>query len=92
MADLMRARYPELDVVCEVPDTDFWRGAGWVKVDDATPLTEEQRTLFDPAEGNVDDVVAYLSSINDEAERQRVLEAEKTGKKRASILGWKPSA
>lgn len=41
---------------------------------------------FDPAQHNVDEVRAYLDGTTDEAERQRVLDAERNGKARSTIL------
>lgn len=40
---------------------------------------------FDPGEHSVDDVLAYLESV-DEAETERVLAAEQAGKARKTIL------
>lgn len=39
---------------------------------------------FDPAEHNVDDVLAHLATVDD-AERERVLAAEQAGKARTTI-------
>lgn len=41
--------------------------------------------VFDPDEHNADDVVAYLASAGPE-ERQRVLELERSGKARKTVL------
>ncbi|MFK0124890.1 hypothetical protein ACIQSP_16435 [Streptomyces nigra] len=41
---------------------------------------------FDPSKHNQDDVLAYLDRTDDEAERQRVIDAEANGKKRKAIL------
>lgn len=41
---------------------------------------------FDPSEHNQDDVLAYLDRTDDEAERQRVIDAEAEGRKRKQIL------
>lgn len=41
---------------------------------------------FDPAEHNVDDVLAYLADADD-AERNRVLGDERAGKNRKGIVG-----
>lgn len=77
MADLMRARNAELDAVADVPDNDYYRGLGWVKVDPDTPTAvEAARTaeaeafhqaqvesgaVFDPASHKADEVVAKLA-------------------------------
>lgn len=45
----------------------------------------EQDHEFDPADHSVEEVKAYLEDANEE-ERQRVLEAEKNGKARKTLL------
>ncbi|MGW7498593.1 hypothetical protein ACWGKA_30485 [Streptomyces luteogriseus] len=41
---------------------------------------------FDPSKHNQDDVLTYLDRTDDGAERQRVIDAEASGKKRKAIL------
>ena len=48
--------------------------------------TESSRPSFDPAAHTAQEVNAYLAGVG-EAERQRVLDAEKSGKARVSITG-----
>ena len=45
----------------------------------------DQGNEFDPADHSVEEVKAYIEDANDE-ERQRVLEAEKSGKARKTLL------
>ena len=45
----------------------------------------ESTELFDPSTAKVEEVLNYASSV-DEAERTRILEAEKAGKARKSII------
>ncbi len=45
----------------------------------------ESTELFDPSTAKVDEVLTYASSVSD-AERARILEAEKAGKARKSII------
>jgi hypothetical protein len=94
---LMRARHKDLNVVAEVPDNDYYRDKGWARVSDDTPTTVEAElaaegdrflgiVTYDPAEHTVDDVLAYLADAP-EAEATRVLQAERDGKARVTILG-----
>lgn len=94
---LMRARHKDLGVVTDVPDNDYYRGKGWVKVDDDTPTTVEAERAaegqafvahvsFDPAAHTAPEVVEHIESA-DEVEAARVLEAEKSGKARKSVVG-----
>jgi hypothetical protein len=92
MAKLIRARHDELDVVCEVPDTDWYLTQGWTAVDDDTPITAEVSALYDPSAHNADEVTAYLAATVDEAERQRVIDAESQGQARKTVLDWQPPA
>lgn len=71
-------------------------------VEEATSIPGEQRTLtppeqtarqegsgdkpFDPSDHNGPDVIEYLKGA-DETERERVIAAESTGKKRTTVLG-----
>jgi hypothetical protein len=90
MAELIRARH-EVFGVQDVPDTDFYRDNGWTPVDEGTPTTAEQRSLYDPSANKVTDVTAYLETADD-AERARVIDAEKAGQNRATIVNWTPSS
>lgn len=47
---------------------------------------KQESSDFDPAEHNQDEVLAYLDSTTDAAERQRVIDAEADGKKRKQVL------
>ena len=93
---LMRARHNVLNVVAEVPDNDYYRDKGWEKVSDDTPtyseaaLNEEgdafrARVEFDPSAHTADEVVEHIASAP-EAEAARVIEAEKSGKARKSVV------
>jgi trigger factor len=93
---LMRAKHKDLGVVAEVPDNDYYRDKGWEKVSDDTPTTVEanlaaegdafrSRVEFDPAAHTVDEVVEHIQTA-DEAEAARVVEAEKSGKARKSVV------
>lgn len=94
---LMRARHNVLNVVAEVPDNDYYRDKGWAKVSDDTPTTVEAKlqeegdrflgvVVYDPSAHSVEDVQAYLADAP-EAEVTRVLQAERDGKARKTILG-----
>ena len=48
---------------------------------------EEDANEFDPSKANVEEVKAYLEGA-DEAERERVLAAEATGKNRSGVLSF----
>ena len=50
-----------------------------------TDTSSEAEALFDPATAKVDEVLAYAANV-DEAERARILEAEKAGKARKSLI------
>lgn len=50
-----------------------------------TVKPEEGKTAFDPDEHNVKDVVKYIGDHPDDAER--VLDAERNGQARSTILG-----
>lgn len=89
MVALIRARNAELDVVCEVPDTDHYLKNGWERVDDDTLTTDEVRALYDPDAATVEQVAAYLAQA-DEVERERVQAVERDGKARKGILEWQP--
>ena len=93
---LMRAKHNVLNVVAEVPDNDYYRDKGWEKVSDDTPTYAEAdlaaegdafraRVEFDPAAHKAEEVVAYVADAP-EAEAARVLEAEKSGKARKSVV------
>jgi hypothetical protein len=89
MVALIRARNAELDVVCEVPDTDHYLSNGWSKVDDDTLTTDEVRALYNPEVATVEQVGAYLAQADD-AERERVKAVERDGKARKGVLEWEP--
>ncbi|MFE6408157.1 hypothetical protein ACFVOR_14625 [Streptomyces sp. NPDC057837] len=59
-------------------------GFGLGVQDGPTPTGDGE--TFDPSEHKQDDVLAYLDRTDDEAERQRVIDAEAGGKKRKAIL------
>jgi trigger factor len=66
-------------------------------VDDSAILTQNAGDpdkagigTFDPADHNVEEVQIYLDDAND-AERERVLAAEKDGKNRKTLTGKKES-
>jgi hypothetical protein len=91
----MRARH-EVFGVADVADSDFYRDNGWVEVDPSTPtrLEEERQaeadaflaaTTYDPAAHKAEEVVEHIQTA-DEAEAARVLEAEKSGKARKTVL------
>jgi len=93
---LMRAKHNVLDVVAEVPDNDYYRDKGWEKVSDDTPTYDEAarneeadafraRVEFDPSAHTADEVVEHIAAAP-EAEAARVLEAEKSGKARKSVV------
>lgn len=88
MAELIRARHAELGVVAEVPDTDHYLKNGWARVSDDTPLDADNRGLFDPSAHKVDEVLAYLGSVDDPAEHERVKSLESAGQARVTITGW----
>lgn len=67
-----------------IVDTDGVRIAG---VPDVTALTLPAADQFDPATAKVDEVVEYLHNADDPAEVDRVIEAEKNGKARKSLVG-----
>lgn len=92
---LMRARH-EVFGVADVPDNDFYRENGWTEVPAGTLTREEQEradesaaylaaTTFDPSAHNVDEVVAHIETAPED-EAARVLEAEKSGKARKSVI------
>lgn len=93
---LMRARHNVLNVVAEVPDNDYYRDKGWEKVSDDTPTTYEAdlaaeaeafraRVEFDPSAHTADEVAEYVAAAP-EAEAARVIEAEKSGKARKTVV------
>lgn len=92
---LMRASH-EVFGVADVPDNDYYREIGWKPVAADTPTRVEQEradesaaflaaTQFDPNAHPVDEVVAHIETA-DEAEARRVLEAEKSGKARKTVI------
>lgn len=54
--------------------------------DQQPPVVVTGVSEFDPSEHKQEDVLAYLDRTDDEAERQRVVDAEADGKKRKAIL------
>lgn len=56
-----------------------WPESTWAEV-------EVPRRIFDPADHNVEDVLAHLEKADDD-ERDRVLAAERAGKARKGVLG-----
>lgn len=88
----MRARYQDTDLVADVLDNDFYRSAGWVKVDDSTPTTEQatRSAVNEARRGTLTDrpaaeVVAAMDALPDE-EKAAVVADEKAGKGRKSVL------
>jgi len=92
---LIRARH-EVFGVADVPDTDYYRETGWTEVDPSTPTRVEAErqaeadafvaaVTFDPAEHKAEEVVEHIQTA-DEAEAARVLDAEKSGKARKSVI------
>jgi hypothetical protein len=94
---LMRARH-EAFGVADVPDNEWYRANGWTEVDPATPTRIEElrenearefraAVSYDPAEHKAEEVVALLTDPDvDDAEKERVRAAEKSGKARKSVL------
>jgi hypothetical protein len=93
---LIRARH-EVFGVADVPDTDYYRETGWTEVDASTPTNVEAArqaeadaflaaTSFDPAEHKAEEVVDYVADRTRGREVARVIEAEKSGKARKSVL------
>lgn len=87
MADLARMKNKTTGGVAELANTDFWRDLGWEPVDEDVPTTDEVRELYNPADYNADEVTAYLANADD-AERKRVIAAEKAGGARKTIVEW----
>jgi hypothetical protein len=92
---LIRARH-DVFGVADVPDNDYYRENGWTAVDPATPTSVEAArqaeadayvaaTTFDPAEHKAEEVVGYVAEAPED-EKARVIEAEKTGKARKTVL------
>lgn len=92
---LMRARH-EVFGVADVPDNDWYRENGWTEVDPSTPTRVEAdrqaeadaylaAVSFDPSAHKADEVVEHIQTA-DEAEAERVLAAEKSGKARKTVL------
>ena len=88
MADLARMKNKTTGGVAELPDTDFWRDLGWEPVGEDVPTTDEVRELYDPSTGTVEEVAAYLAK-SDDAERKRVIAAEKgADSPRKTVIEW----
>ena len=71
-----------IDPNSEVVGVDIISGAG---NDPGAPPDPPAADVFDPSGHTVDEVLAYLDEHNDETER--VLERERAGKNRASLVG-----
>jgi hypothetical protein len=87
----MRARHDVFGVK-DVPDNDYYRSNGWVKVADDTPTTEQEtrRTLNDARRGTLNErpaaeVVTAMGSLPEDAKAE-VIAAEKSGKARKTVL------
>lgn len=95
---MIRARHDVFGVQ-DVPDNQWYRENGWTPVDPSTP-TETDRArqqeadayvaatgggAFDPGAHTVQEVLSYLETADD-AEHERVLDAEQAGKARTTIL------
>ncbi|MFJ3834448.1 hypothetical protein ACIPY6_02905 [Streptomyces sp. NPDC090054] len=70
---------------------NYFRSSGYgVRTLDDVPaerVPDEGDVEFDPAQHGVDDVLDYLASVtDDEEETARVIEAERNGKARKTIL------
>lgn len=63
-----------------------WKLEGYAVVEDEGAVTPPEVEGWDPADYNIDDVKAYVEENPDE--RDRVLEAERTGKGRVSLIAW----
>jgi hypothetical protein len=88
----MRARHKDTGAVADVLDNDFYRNAGWVKVDDSTPTTEQAKrsAVNEARRGTLVDrpaaeVVAAMDSLPDE-EKAAVVAEEKAGKARKTVV------
>lgn len=51
------------------------------------PQEPEEAAAFDPGEHTVEQVNAHLDTVTDDAERERILQAERDGKNRSTIVG-----
>ena len=88
----MRARHTETGLVADVLDNDHYRNAGWVKVADDTPTTEQatRSAVNEARRGTLTDrpaaeVVAAMSALPEE-EKAAVVADEKAGKARKTVL------
>lgn len=88
----MRARHTDTGLVADVLDNDFYRKAGWVKVDDSTPTTEDDKrsAVNEARRGTLTDrpaaeVVAAMDALPEE-EKAAVVAEEKAGKARKTVL------
>lgn len=70
--------------IVEPPALDGYAEAN---VEDAHLWAEPDPTAYDPADHKVDEVVDYLAAADD-AERERVIQAEAAGKARTTITEW----
>ncbi len=66
---------------CPVDYVPTAREQGW------KPVDEHAAGLYDPSAHGVDEVTKHLAGLNDDAEVQRILDAERAGKNRTTITG-----
>lgn len=89
--------HPGLGESTWVPESalDQHLAAGWQEGSRVEqPVTASEPGTYDPGAHNLDGdegVLAYLAAASG-PERERVIEAEKAGKKRASVVQWEPPA
>ena len=60
-------------------------GGQFSPIDEEVETEEVETEEFDPSEHNVEEVQAYLADADD-TETQRVLDAEKAGKNRSTLV------
>jgi hypothetical protein len=91
MAEKMRARH-EVFGVKDVPKTAHYLDNGWTEVDPSTPTAEQERRAVlnaarrgDLTDQPAADVVAAMGTLPED-EKARVVEAEKSGKARKTVL------
>ncbi len=74
---------PEGEIVPDFSAAPAPKAATTAGAEEAAP--SEAAELFDPSTAKVDEVIAYVAGADD-AERARVLEAEKAGKARKTLI------
>ena len=74
---------PEGEIVPDFSAAPAPKAAATAGAEEAAP--SEAAELFDPSTAKVDEVIAYVAGADD-AERARVLEAEKAGKARKTLI------